>query len=80
MEFARVSQESTTMVAALGPLCSGPADHVFLSSPGSNLEWARGYGMKFGVTVVDREDGCKRYPKKSALMLRDVFKHITAST
>lgn len=41
----------------------------------SNLEWIFGYGPRFGVTYVDRDDGCKRYPKGSAYMLRDIFKH-----
>lgn len=44
----------------------------------SNLEWIMGYKPRFGLTVVDREDGCKRYPKQSAYLLRDVFAHVKA--
>jgi beta-glucosidase len=42
----------------------------------SNLEWVFGYKPRFGITIVDRQDGFKRYPKDSALMLRDIFKHV----
>jgi beta-glucosidase len=44
----------------------------------SNLEWIMGYKPRFGLTVVDREDGCKRYPKQSAYLLRDIFAHVKA--
>ncbi|WVQ66636.1 uncharacterized protein L199_004821 [Kwoniella botswanensis] len=40
-----------------------------------NLEWTRGWRPRFGLTVVDREDGCKRYPKDSAFMLGRIFRH-----
>lgn len=39
----------------------------------SNFEWADGYGTRFGVTYVDYEGGQKRYPKKSAKTLREIF-------
>jgi beta-glucosidase/6-phospho-beta-glucosidase/beta-galactosidase len=32
-----------------------------------------GYIPKFGVTAVDREDGNKRYPKKSSAFLKRFF-------
>ncbi|TAQ85899.1 hypothetical protein B7494_g5801 [Chlorociboria aeruginascens] len=38
-----------------------------------NFEWAEGYETRFGVTFVDYEGGQKRYPKKSALMIKDIF-------
>jgi beta-glucosidase len=44
----------------------------------SNLEWIMGYKPRFGLTVVDREDGCKRYPKQSAYLLRDIFAYVKA--
>jgi beta-glucosidase len=44
----------------------------------SNLEWIMGYKPRFGLTVVDRKDGCKRYPKQSAYLLRDIFAHVKA--
>lgn len=43
---------------------------------GSNLEWSMGYGPRFGVTCVDRENGFKRTPKNSALYLARAFKHL----
>jgi beta-glucosidase len=42
----------------------------------SNLEWIFGYGPRFGITVVDRDDGCKRYPKDSAKVLKEIFAHL----
>ena len=39
----------------------------------SNFEWAEGYETRFGVTYVDYEGGQKRYPKKSARELRNIF-------
>jgi beta-glucosidase len=41
----------------------------------SNLEWVFGYGPRFGITVVERDNGFKRTPKKSAYLLRDVFRY-----
>ncbi|KAK5558312.1 hypothetical protein LTR46_003561 [Exophiala xenobiotica] len=38
-----------------------------------NFEWAEGYETRFGVTYVDYENGQKRYPKKSALELKNIF-------
>lgn len=39
----------------------------------SNFEWAEGYETRFGVTYVDYANGQKRYPKKSALELKNIF-------
>jgi beta-glucosidase len=39
----------------------------------SNFEWAEGYETRFGVTYVDYENGQTRYPKKSALVMKDLF-------
>ena len=41
----------------------------------SNFEWAEGYETRFGVTYVDYENGQKRYPKKSAKVIGEVFNH-----
>ncbi|KAK5121243.1 hypothetical protein LTR85_005409 [Meristemomyces frigidus] len=38
-----------------------------------NFEWAEGYETRFGVTYVDYEGGQKRYPKKSARVIAEVF-------
>lgn len=38
-----------------------------------NFEWADGYSTRFGVTYVDYEGGQKRYPKKSAMMMKPLF-------
>ncbi|PGH06216.1 hypothetical protein AJ79_06604 [Helicocarpus griseus UAMH5409] len=38
-----------------------------------NFEWAEGYVTRFGVTYVDYEGGQKRYPKKSAKEIGDIF-------
>ncbi|BFZ65203.1 hypothetical protein YB2330_006366 [Saitoella coloradoensis] len=38
-----------------------------------NWEWCSGYGPRFGVTYVDYEDGCKRYPKESSRFVRGWF-------
>ncbi|KAF5971696.1 glycoside hydrolase family 1 [Fusarium coicis] len=42
-----------------------------------NLEWLSGYGPRFGVTHVDRENGCKRTPKNSTKMLAAIWQHTT---
>jgi beta-glucosidase len=39
----------------------------------SNFEWAEGYETRFGVTFVDYEGGQKRYPKKSAKEIGNIF-------
>ncbi|KAI7228135.1 glycoside hydrolase family 1 protein [Hortaea werneckii] len=39
-----------------------------------NFEWAEGYETRFGVTYVDYEGGQKRYPKKSAQIVAELFK------
>ena len=41
----------------------------------SNLEWLYGYKKRFGITVVDMENGCKRTPKDSAYALKRVFQY-----
>ncbi|KAK3713368.1 hypothetical protein LTR37_008560 [Vermiconidia calcicola] len=38
-----------------------------------NFEWAEGYETRFGVTFVDYEGGQKRYPKKSARVIGEIF-------
>jgi beta-glucosidase len=44
-----------------------------MSDDNSNFEWAEGYETRFGVTFVDYEHGQKRYPKKSARAIGDMF-------
>jgi beta-glucosidase len=44
----------------------------------SNLEWLYGFGKRFGITAVDMEDGCKRYPKDSAEVLKQIFGYAMA--
>ena len=39
----------------------------------SNFEWAEGYETRFGVTFVDYAGGQKRYPKKSAKEIGNIF-------
>lgn len=42
-----------------------------------NWEWAAGYTDRFGVTFVDFESKeKKRYPKKSASVIRELFQHM----
>ncbi|CAN8278333.1 unnamed protein product [Cochlearia groenlandica] len=38
-----------------------------------NFEWATGYAVRFGLVYVDYEDGCTRYPKKSAHWFRKLL-------
>ncbi|KAG4259351.1 glycosyl hydrolase family 1 [Fusarium proliferatum] len=38
-----------------------------------NFEWAEGYRTRFGVTFVDFANDQKRYPKKSAQVLGELF-------
>lgn len=38
-----------------------------------NFEWAEGFETRFGVTYVDYKGGQKRYPKKSAKAIGDIF-------
>ncbi|KAJ0282365.1 hypothetical protein Brms1b_005510 [Colletotrichum noveboracense] len=38
-----------------------------------NFEWADGYKTRFGVTWVDFGDNQRRYPNKSAQLIRDLF-------
>lgn len=38
-----------------------------------NFEWQDEYGTRFGVTYVDYKDGTKRYPKRSAKLLGELF-------
>lgn len=42
----------------------------------SNLEWLSGYGPRFGVTHIDRENGCKRTPKDSTKLLAAIWNHL----
>lgn len=44
----------------------------------SNFEWAEGYETRFGVTFVDYEGGQKRYPKKSAKRVGEIFDELIA--
>ena len=37
-----------------------------------------GYAPRFGVTHVDRENGCKRTPKDSTKLVKAIFDHIVA--
>jgi beta-glucosidase/6-phospho-beta-glucosidase/beta-galactosidase len=39
----------------------------------SNFEWAEGYETRFGVTYVDYDGDQKRYPKKSAKEIGNIF-------
>ncbi|KAK4684015.1 hypothetical protein P7C73_g6191, partial [Tremellales sp. Uapishka_1] len=45
-----------------------------------NLEWMFGYTPRFGITCVDRNNGCKRTPKDSAGILREIFAHAMSSS
>ncbi|KAH7177008.1 beta-glucosidase [Dactylonectria macrodidyma] len=38
-----------------------------------NFEWCDGYGTRFGVTYVDFKNGARRYPKRSAKLLGELF-------
>lgn len=38
-----------------------------------NFEWHDGYGVRFRATYVDYKDGAKRYPKRSARLLKTLF-------
>jgi beta-glucosidase len=42
----------------------------------SNFEWAEGYGCRFGVTYVDYANGQERYPKKSAMVIGEIFRDL----
>jgi len=46
---------------------------LLLMSLRSNFEWAEGYETRFGVTFVDYAGGQKRYPKKSAKEIGNIF-------
>ncbi|KXL47662.1 glycoside hydrolase family 1 protein [Acidomyces richmondensis BFW] len=41
-----------------------------------NFEWAEGYVTRFGVTYVDYNGGQKRYPKKSAKVVAELFRSL----
>ncbi|WVF71036.1 hypothetical protein IAT40_005833 [Kwoniella sp. CBS 6097] len=45
-----------------------------------NLEWMAGYYPRFGVTHIDRGNGCKRTPKDSAKFLKSIFEHLVAQS
>ncbi|KAJ4248764.1 hypothetical protein NW762_012602 [Fusarium torreyae] len=38
-----------------------------------NFEWCDGYKVRFGVTYIDFKNGQKRYPEKSATILKKIF-------
>lgn len=41
------------------------------------IEWQAGYTDRFGVTFIDFEsEEKKRYPKKSATVIRQLFQHM----
>lgn len=42
----------------------------------SNFEWAEGYVTRFGVTYTDYENGQKRYPKRSAKVVTEMFEKL----
>jgi len=48
-------------------------ERVTTDVPASNFEWAEGYETRFGVTYVDYEGGQKRYPKRSAKVVAELF-------
>ncbi|GHJ89487.1 hypothetical protein NliqN6_5889 [Naganishia liquefaciens] len=50
-----------------------PVAGYFAWSLADNMEWLEGYIPRFGVTAVDRENGNKRYPKKSSGFLKRFF-------
>ncbi|KAH8082758.1 glycoside hydrolase superfamily [Filobasidium floriforme] len=39
-----------------------------------NFEWQEGHTARFGVTYIDYEDDCKRYPKKSAAVMKEYYR------
>jgi beta-glucosidase len=41
-----------------------------------NFEWAEGYETRFGVTWTDYENGHKRYPKRSARVVRETLEEL----
>lgn len=41
--------------------------------PRSNFEWAEGYETRFGVCYVDYQGEQKRFPKKSARAIGEIF-------
>ncbi|KAK7211595.1 hypothetical protein V2G26_018773 [Clonostachys chloroleuca] len=43
-----------------------------------NLEWVCGYGPRFGVTYIDKENGFKRIPKNSAKFVENIWKHVVS--
>lgn len=54
--------------------------NVTLTLRFSNFEWAEGYITRFGSVYVDYEGGQKRYPKKSAKVIGELFdKYIAKS-
>lgn len=36
-----------------------------------NFEWFSGYTERYGIVYVDRNDGCKRYMKRSAKWFKE---------
>lgn len=51
------------------------ANSIFFAS---NLEWVCGYGPRFGVTYIDKENGFKRIPKNSAKVVENIWKHVVS--
>ncbi|KAF2602829.1 hypothetical protein F2Q70_00024606 [Brassica cretica] len=39
-----------------------------------NFEWNSGYGVRYGLYYIDYKDGLRRYPKMSALWLKEFLK------
>lgn len=40
-----------------------------------NFEWNSGYGVRYGLYYIDYKDGLRRYPKMSALWLKEFLKY-----
>ena len=49
---------------------------LLTSERNSNFEWADGYETRFGVTFVDYKGEQKRYPKKSAKVIGELFRSL----
>ncbi|OAQ95741.1 hypothetical protein LLEC1_04153 [Akanthomyces lecanii] len=60
-------------MAAAVRLCGVDVRGYFAWSLMDNFEWAEGYRTRFGVCYVDYDNGQKRYPKKSATMMKQLF-------
>ncbi len=60
-------------MAAVVRLCGVDVRGYFAWSLIDNFEWAEGYRTRFGACYVDYHDGQKRYPKKSAKLMKPLF-------